>query len=150
MYEFVYPRRVAFHDTDQAGIVHFSNFFRYLEEAEAGLFRAIDRGDLNSIWGGGAGRPDGIGWVRSKVEMEYLNPARLDDLLDVHVWISAKWSRGLMFGCQMWLGDTLIARGRLKTICVTIDGRPASCTIPPELDQPLEAAPWGEDWPARP
>lgn len=34
-------RRVEFSDTDAAGIVHFSSYFRYMEFAESAFFRAI-------------------------------------------------------------------------------------------------------------
>ena len=37
-------RRVEFRDTDTAGIVHFSNFFAYMEQAEHALLRSIDLG----------------------------------------------------------------------------------------------------------
>ena len=33
-------RRVQFHETDAAGLVHFSCFFRYMEEAEHALWWA--------------------------------------------------------------------------------------------------------------
>ena len=33
-------RRVQFYETDAAGIVHFSCFYRYMEEAEHALWRA--------------------------------------------------------------------------------------------------------------
>ena len=38
--EFVYHRRVQFPETDASGIVHFTNFFKYVEEAEHALWRA--------------------------------------------------------------------------------------------------------------
>ena len=37
---FVYHRRVTFAETDMAGIVHFSNFYRYMEEAEHAFLRS--------------------------------------------------------------------------------------------------------------
>ena len=37
---FVYTRRVVFYETDLAGVVHFSNYFRYMEEAEHAMWRA--------------------------------------------------------------------------------------------------------------
>ena len=40
--EYRYHRRVQFADTDQAGVVHFSWFARYMEEAEHALWRAAD------------------------------------------------------------------------------------------------------------
>ncbi|HCQ99158.1 MAG TPA: acyl-CoA thioesterase, partial [Acidobacteria bacterium] len=38
--EFRLARRVQFYETDTAGLVHFSVFFRYLEEAEHAMWRA--------------------------------------------------------------------------------------------------------------
>ena len=40
MSEFTLRRRVNFYEVDQAGIVHFSNYYRYMEEAEYGLWRS--------------------------------------------------------------------------------------------------------------
>ena len=37
--EYRLRRRVQFYETDAAGIVHFSWFFRYMEEAEHALWR---------------------------------------------------------------------------------------------------------------
>ena len=39
--EFKVVRRVEFSETDMAGIVHYSNFFRYMETAEHGFFRRL-------------------------------------------------------------------------------------------------------------
>lgn len=38
---FVYERRVEFADTDTAGVVHFTNLLRYLEEAEHAFYRSL-------------------------------------------------------------------------------------------------------------
>jgi len=40
-YEFKLVRRVEFNETDAAGIVHFSNFFRYMESVEHAFFRSL-------------------------------------------------------------------------------------------------------------
>ena len=39
MREFTYRRRVQFYETDLAGIVHFSWYPRYMEEAEHAMWR---------------------------------------------------------------------------------------------------------------
>jgi acyl-CoA thioester hydrolase len=38
---YIHRRRVLFHETDMAGIVHFSNFFKYMEEAEHSFMRSL-------------------------------------------------------------------------------------------------------------
>jgi acyl-CoA thioester hydrolase len=40
-FEYKAIRRVEFSETDMAGIVHFSNFFRYMETAEHGFYRSL-------------------------------------------------------------------------------------------------------------
>ena len=40
-YEFQITRRVEFSETDLAGIMHFSNFFRFMESAEHAFFRSL-------------------------------------------------------------------------------------------------------------
>ena len=40
-YEYKIVREVEFSDTDMAGIMHFSNFFRFMEAAEHGFFRSL-------------------------------------------------------------------------------------------------------------
>ena len=40
-YEFKAQRRVEFSDTDMAGIMHYSNFFRFMETAEHAFFRSL-------------------------------------------------------------------------------------------------------------
>lgn len=44
-------RRVEFRETDMAGIVHFSNFFAYMEQAEHALLRSLDLGVMCNIDG---------------------------------------------------------------------------------------------------
>ncbi|MEQ2009187.1 MAG: acyl-CoA thioesterase, partial [Limisphaerales bacterium] len=39
--EFKALRRVEFSETDMAGIVHYSNFFKYMETAEHAFFRSL-------------------------------------------------------------------------------------------------------------
>ncbi len=146
MFEVFHRTRVAWNHTDKAGIVHFSNFFKYVEEAEAAFFRDLSVGPLGSVWGGG--NKDGLAWVRLKAELEFKNPARFDDLLLVHLWVSEKRSRSLEFGARISLRERIIAQGRIRTAPVRLGGEsPSACRIPREIEAAIEAAPWGRDWP---
>ena len=40
-YEFKVQRRVEFSETDMAGIMHYSNFFRFMETAEHAFYRDL-------------------------------------------------------------------------------------------------------------
>ena len=72
---FVTRRRVEFGDTDMAGIVHFSNFFRYMEAAETDFLHS--RG-LSVTWREGGTR---FGLPRVSAACDYKSPARFADAI---------------------------------------------------------------------
>ena len=76
---FKYRRRVEFADTDMAGIVHFANFFRFMEEAEHAYYRFL------GIPIHPPGAENTFGWPRVHVECDYKKPARFEDVLDIYV-----------------------------------------------------------------
>ena len=61
-YEFHCKRRVEFAETDMAGIVHFSNFFRYMELAEHEFLRSL------SLSVHDPSRADFVAWPRVNAE----------------------------------------------------------------------------------
>src|SRR5437899_8721805 len=78
---FVPQRRVEFHETDMAGIVHFSNFFRYMEVAEVEFLRS--RG-LHVSWHDG---PQRYGFPRVSAACDFFKPARFEEELEVIVTV---------------------------------------------------------------
>jgi acyl-CoA thioester hydrolase len=80
MPHFQTTRRVEFHDTDLAGIIHFSNYFLYMEQAEHELFRSLGLKIHGHF-------PDGTvyGWPRVSTTASFSAPAHYDDLLDVRL-----------------------------------------------------------------
>jgi acyl-CoA thioester hydrolase len=123
---FRYTRRVQFHETDLAGVVHFSCFFRYMEEAEHALWRAagltIDR----------AG--DGIGWPRVAAAFDFKNPLRFEDEFDIVVTLAAVTSRTIQYRFAFSRGETAIGAGTLTAVCANrAAGRMHAITIPSEL-----------------
>lgn len=75
---FIYKRRIAFHETDAAGLVYFANFFHLAEEAETHAIAS-----LNCIV-----TRDGYLYPRVHVEADYLAPLHFFDEVAVHCNIS--------------------------------------------------------------
>lgn len=71
---FIYKRRIAFHETDAAGVVYFANFFHLAEEAETHAIAS-----LNCIV-----TRDGYLYPRVHVEADYLAPLQFFDEVAVH------------------------------------------------------------------
>jgi acyl-CoA thioester hydrolase len=73
--------RVYYEDTDAGGIVYYANYLKFFERARTDWLRAagINHQDLSLL--------DGLGLVVRECAVQYLRPARLDDLLAVEVGI---------------------------------------------------------------
>lgn len=127
--QFVTTRRVEFADTDMAGIIHFANYYRYMEEAEHAFFRSLGLSIMQS-------QPNGsvIGWPRVSASCSFEAPAYFEDVLEVRVNVVRKGVKSLNYEIEFWRGETRLAHGKLKTVCcVCRHGHPLeSIPIPAE------------------
>jgi len=127
-------RRVQFYETDAAGIVHFSWFFRYMEEAEHALWRAAGL----SIHPGNSE----IGWPRVAASFEFKRPLRFEDEFEVHLRIAEITRRTIRYTCLLAQGEATVATGELTVACVRrVPGEPLkSIEIPPEIAARFQVA----------
>jgi acyl-CoA thioester hydrolase len=111
--EYRYRRRVHFYEPDPAGIVHFSTYFRYMEEAEHALWRAAGL----SI----APRGAEVGFPRVSASCEYRAPLRFEDEFEVHLRVAAMGTTSMRYACTIRSGDgTLVATGTLAIVSVSV------------------------------
>jgi YbgC/YbaW family acyl-CoA thioester hydrolase len=136
--EYRLTRRVQFYETDAAGIVHFSWYFRYMEEAEHALWRMAGL----SIHPPGSA----IGWPRVATSFEFRRPLRFEDEFDVHLQITEITRRTIRYTCLIAQADTTIAKGDLTIACVLKSpGEPMrSIEIPPDIAARFQVAGTGD------
>ncbi len=138
-YDFKIQRRVEFSETDMAGIVHYSNFFKYMESAEHAFYRALG----HSVVMKDVDPP--LGWPRVHAECDYFKPLRFEDLVEVHMLVKEKKNKSLTYMFRFYkLNGTReeIARGSLTVVCVAhIDGTMRAVEMPKELAEKIEIAP---------
>src|SRR5687768_9765517 len=130
-------RRIEFGDTDMAGIVHFANFFRFMEAAECEFLRS--RGlSVKMDWDGQA-----IGFPRVSASCDYIAPARFEDLLDVAVSLERLGSKSVTYAFESTRGTTIIARGKVTSCCVRLgaDHRMEGIVIPAGYRERLASEP---------
>ena len=125
--EFTYRRRVQFPETDASGIVHFTNFFKYVEEAEHAMWRAAGV-SINQ-------HDRGIGWPRVAASFEFRKPLRFEDEFDVHLRIAEKTGKTIRYAATLRRNGEVHAEGSLTIICVRrVAGEPIKATnIPADL-----------------
>src|SRR5215207_2721026 len=116
-YEFKAVRRVEFSDTDMAGIMHFPNFFRFMETAEHGFFRSLGYSIVTKDF-----EPP-IGWPRVHAECDYKLPLYFEDEVEVHLLVAERRSKSIkyLFRFRRLNASPVVevARGSLTVVCVT-------------------------------
>jgi len=140
-FEFKAVRRVEFSETDMAGIVHYSNFFRYMETAEHGFFRSLGHSVVMDKF------EQPLGWPRVHAECDYRMPLHFEDEVEVHLLVSEKKSKSLtyIFKFRKLNGPAPVevARGSLTVVCVTKqgDGKFSAANIPKAFADEIQVAP---------
>ena len=128
-------RRVQFAETDLAGIAHFSNYFRWMEEVEHAFFRSLGmsivmhHGDVE------------ITWPRVSVACEYNGPVRFEDELELRLRVARVGTKSVAYEVDfMSGGGERVALGRMTSVCCTIgpDGTMRSVEIPADIRAKLE------------
>jgi acyl-CoA thioester hydrolase len=132
-------RRVQFHETDAAGIVHFTAFFRYMEEAEHALWRAA----------GLSIAPPGspLGWPRVEASFEYHRALRFEEEFEVCIRIAAIDAQSIRYVCALTRDDRKVATGALTIVCVSKGPGESmrKVPIPPEIAARFRAASRSDD-----
>lgn len=127
-------RRVQFYETDAAGIVHFSWFFRYMEEAEHAMWR--DAGLSIHV-------PSGeIGWPRIDASFAFHRALRFEDEFDVEIAIARMSSRTIHYECALVKDGERMAAGTMTIACVRRlpDRTMRSAEIPAEIADKLKGS----------
>ena len=138
-YEFKVQRRVEFSETDMAGIMHYSNFFRFMETAEHAFYRSLG----HSVVMKEVDPP--LGWPRVHAECDYFKPLRFEDLVEVHMLVKEKKSKALTYVFRFHKVEgprEEVARGTLTVVCVAhVNGSMRAVEIPKQLADKIEVAP---------
>jgi YbgC/YbaW family acyl-CoA thioester hydrolase len=138
-FEFRHKHRVEFSETDMAGIVHFSNFFRYMEMAEHAFHRSLGLSVYTKI----DGRT--VSWVRVRADCAYQAPLGFEDELEICLSVRKKTKKSITYGFEFSKpGVASIASGSMTVLCVAIDPvtkQMSTIAIPKIIDEKITVAP---------
>jgi acyl-CoA thioester hydrolase len=138
---FTCTERVQFSDTDMAGIVHFSNFFRYMERVEHAFFRSIGF----SIVDPPTQSDERVGWPRVHASCDYFSPLRFEEEFECELLVEEVRGKVIRYLIRFWKADgELAAEGRITAACVRREpttGKMKAIEIPQRFRDKIEAAP---------
>lgn len=133
---YIYPLRIFYEDTDAAGIVYYANYLKFIERARTEMLRAagINHSGMQAAYGC-------VFVVRSCV-LDYILPARLDDMVDIHTRIIAVKGASLIAEQNVLRAAQILVRSELRLACMGENGAPMR--FPPILRSALEAMQRGQ------
>ncbi|MDB6076010.1 MAG: 4-hydroxybenzoyl-CoA thioesterase [Verrucomicrobiaceae bacterium] len=140
-HRFEITERVQFSETDMAGIVHFSNFYRYMERAEHGFFRSLGLSVIDPAHHG----HERVGWPRVHASCEFFLPLFFEDEVRIELLVEEVRSKVIRYLFRFWRMDgELAAEGRVTAASVRKDaatGKMKAVSIPDRIRHKVEAAP---------
>jgi acyl-CoA thioester hydrolase len=111
---------VYFQDTDAGGVVFHGTYLDFLERARTEWLRALGF-DLRKLM-----REDGVLFIVRALELAYVKPALLDDLLAVTINVEKLGRAQLTLGQEVRRGTESLVRASVNLACVSAEGlRPA-------------------------
>lgn len=126
-------RRVEFSETDAAGLVHFSNYFRWMEAAEASYFRELGLSLFALEPGGGRGFP------RVRADCRFSHPIRFEDVVEIRLRVAETTARSIAYRFTFHAVDDgkpgpRVASGGMTTIFARrhADSRLEAISLPPD------------------
>lgn len=113
--------RVYFEDTDTARMVYHANYLKYMERARTELLRlcGVSQRDMLAAPG-----DEKKGFAVRRCEIDFLAPARLDDLLEVRSRLDGMGAAYIDCAQQVVRDGVVLAEGLIRVACVGAKGQP--------------------------
>ncbi len=123
---FSWPIRVYYEDTDAGGVVFYANYLRFYERARTEMLRAMGYEQDALI------EQDRVIFVVRSVKVDYLKPARFNEMLQVTALIDSVGPASVIFSQQIIRDEIILNRAEIKIACLDVKTmRPK--TIPEKL-----------------
>ena len=122
--EHVYPLRVFYEDTDASGIVYYANYLKFAERARTELMRGAGITHVTLL-----GDHDAA-FVVSRCVVDYRQPARLDDEIEVRTSIGTVAGAHIEAEQRVIRDGALLVNIDLRLGCVGRNGRAVRLPVP--------------------
>lgn len=112
MSPFTWPVRVYYEDTDAGGVVFYANYLKFFERARTEMLRAMGYEQDRLI------AEQGIIFVVRSVQVDYLLPARFNELLQVSANVSIAKKASLTFEQIITRDNAVLTSGVIRIACL--------------------------------
>jgi acyl-CoA thioester hydrolase len=110
--------RVYYEDTDFSGIVYHANYLRFMERGRTNHLRLLGA-DHRALFEEAARETPGFAFVVRSMRIEFLKPARMDDVLDIVTAPHEVKGASITLHQQVLRGDELLVEAQVRVACVS-------------------------------
>ncbi|MCL4768259.1 MAG: YbgC/FadM family acyl-CoA thioesterase [Hyphomicrobiaceae bacterium] len=118
----VLPVRVYFEDTDFSGLVYHASYLRWCERGRSDFLRLAGN-DHRALIAGSDNREPAAFVVR-RMRLEYLKPARIDEILEVSTRVREVGAASLVLVQTITRGGTELFEAEVMVVLVSVSGKP--------------------------
>ena len=118
----VLPVRVYFEDTDFSGLVYHASYVRWCERGRSDFLRLLGN-EHHALMAGGEGREPSAFVVR-RMALEYLKPARIDEVLEVCTRAVEVHAAHVVLAQSIARDDTVLFEATVTVVLISVSGKP--------------------------
>jgi acyl-CoA thioester hydrolase len=110
--KFIWPVRVYYEDTDAGGVVFYANYLKFFERARTEMLRAMGFEQDELI------ETENIIFAVRSVQVDYLSPARFNELIHVSAEVVQAKKASLTFEQLITRGDDVLTKSMIRIACL--------------------------------
>jgi acyl-CoA thioester hydrolase len=122
----VLPIRVYFEDTDFSGIVYHGSYVRWCERGRSDFLRLVGHDHKALIDGAGGREP--AAFVVRRMGLEFLKPARIDEVLEVVTRVKETTAAKLVLDQRIGRDGVELFTAEVTVVLVSVSGKPVRLT----------------------
>jgi len=114
----VMPVRVYYEDTDFSGVVYHANYLRFMERGRTNFLRLLGA-DQRGLFEEAAKEAPGFAFVVRSMTLEFMKPARMDDMLVVATAPAEVKGASITLHQAVTRGDDLLVEAQVRVAFVS-------------------------------
>lgn len=104
--------RIYYEDTDAGGVVYYANYLKFFERARSDFLRALEISQSTLL------EKENLAFVVRRCEIDYVSPAKLDDLVTVSVEIKEIRAASISMFQEIKKFDKILSRLNVEIVCI--------------------------------
>jgi acyl-CoA thioester hydrolase len=114
----VMPVRVYYEDTDFSGVVYHASYLRFMERGRTNYLRLLGA-DQRALFAEAMSEAPGFAFVVRSMTLDFLKPARMDDLLDIVTRPLEVKGASITLAQEVRRGDIVLLEAKVKVAFIS-------------------------------